>query len=153
MRLTTFSDYSLRVLIYLGVHDSELATVRQIADAYAVSANHLTKVVHFLGQIGYIETTRGKGGGMRLCRAPESINLGELLRKTEDSRNLVECFNEDTSDCRIETSCVLRGVLGRALEAFFRALDAYTLAHLLTPKSRLAKILVLSDRRSSRVAA
>ena len=148
MRLTTFSDYSLRVLIYLGVHEGELATVGRIAAAYGVSANHLTKVVHFLGQNGYVETTRGKGGGMRLGRAPEKINLGELLRKTEDNRNLVECFNEETSDCRIEASCALRGVLGRALAAFFRALDPYTLADLLRSKSKLAKLLVLSDRRT-----
>lgn len=149
MRLTTFSDYSLRVLIFLGVHDESLATVGQIAQAYGISANHLTKVVHFLAQTGYIETTRGKGGGMRLRRAPEKINLGELMRRTEDNQHLVECFDRQASACRIESSCVLSGLLARALEAFFRSLDAYTLADLLVPKARLAKILVLSDRRTS----
>src|SRR3989304_105219 len=113
MRPTTFSDYPLRVLIYLGVHDEQIATVGQIAGAYGISANHLMKVVHYLAQGGYIETARGKGGGMRLGLAPENINLGELVRGTEDKRKLVECFDRDTSDCRIESACVLRGILGQ----------------------------------------
>ncbi len=146
MRLTTFSDYTLRVLIYLGVHDDEISTVGQIAEAYGISANHLMKVVHYLAQGGYIETTRGKGGGMRLGLAPENINLGELVRGTEDNRKLVECFDRDNSDCRIETACVLRGVLGKALEAFFSSLDGYTLADLIAPKPRLANMLVLKQR-------
>lgn len=143
MRLTTFSDYSLRVLIYLGVHDDEISTVGGIAEAYGISANHLMKVVHYLAQGGYIETARGKGGGMRLGLAPEKINLGELVRGTEDDSILVECFDRGASNCRIDAACVLRGVLGKALEAFFCSLDNYTLADLLTPKSKLAKLLVL----------
>lgn len=149
MRLTTFSDYTLRVLIYLGVHDDEIATVQQIADSYGISANHLTKVVHYLAQGGYIETARGKGGGMRLGLAPDKINIGELVRGTEDNRKLVECFDRDNSDCRIETACVLRGVLGQALEAFFKSLDAYTLADLIVPRPRLANMLVLRQRLAS----
>jgi Rrf2 family nitric oxide-sensitive transcriptional repressor len=148
MRLTTFSDYSLRVLIYLGVHDDEIATVGQIAQAYGISANHLMKVVHYLAQGGYIETARGKGGGMRLGLAPDKINVGELVRGTEDNRNLVECFDRDTSACRIEAACVLRGMLGQALEAFYRSLDAYTLADLIAPKARLANMLVLAQKRA-----
>jgi Rrf2 family nitric oxide-sensitive transcriptional repressor len=149
MRLTTFSDYTLRVLIYLGVHDDEIATVQQIADSYGISANHLTKVVHYLAQGGYIETARGKGGGMRLGLGPDKINIGELVRGTEDNRKLVECFDRDNSDCRIETACVLRGVLGQALEAFFKSLDTYTLADLIVPKPRLANMLVLRQRFAS----
>jgi Rrf2 family nitric oxide-sensitive transcriptional repressor len=149
VRLTTFSDYTLRVLIYLGVHDHQTATVGQIAAAYGISANHLMKVVHYLAQGGYIETTRGKGGGMRLGLAPEKINLGEVMRATEDNRKLVECFDRDASNCRIEPACVLRGVLGEALGAFFRSLDAYTLADLLVPKTRLAKMLVLARKSAS----
>jgi len=145
MRLTTFSDYSLRVLVYLGVHDEEIATVGEIAAAYGISANHLMKVVHYLAQGGYIETARGKGGGMRLGLAPDKINIGELVRGTEDNTKLVECFDRDNSECRIEAACVLRGVLGQALDAFFRSLDAYTLADLIAPKSRLAKSLVLAQ--------
>jgi Rrf2 family nitric oxide-sensitive transcriptional repressor len=150
MRLTTYSDYTLRVLIYLGVHDPQQATVAQIAHAYGISRNHLMKVVHHLAQSGYIDTTRGKGGGMRLGLAPEKINIGEVVRGTEDKRTLVECFDPDSSTCRIESACVLRGVLGQALEAFFRALDGYTLADLLATKPRLAKILVLADKRAQR---
>jgi Rrf2 family nitric oxide-sensitive transcriptional repressor len=149
MRLTTFSDYSLRVLIYLGVHDEHIATVGQIAEAYGISANHLTKVVHHLAQNGYIETVRGKGGGMRLGLAPAMINLGEVVRGTEDNHKFVECFDRNASECRVESACVLRGVLGQALDAFFRSLDAYTLADLLVPKPRLAKILVLTQKRAS----
>ncbi|MBI2959565.1 MAG: Rrf2 family transcriptional regulator [Betaproteobacteria bacterium] len=150
MRLTTFSDYSLRVLIYLGVNEGQRSTVEQIARAYGISRNHLMKVVHYLSQAHYIETTRGKGGGMRLGRAPEKINIGALVRATEENHKLVECFDRNASECRIEPACVLRGVLGRALEAFFRALDQYTLADLLASRPRLARLLVLEDRRAGR---
>jgi len=151
MRLTTFSDYSLRVLIYLGVHPGELSTVAGIAQAYGISANHLTKVVHHLGQCGYVETVRGKGGGMRLAREPERINLGELVRATEEQR-LVECFEAGTSTCRIESACALRGILGEALEAFFAVLDRHTLADLLRPERKLARVLVFAPSAGRRAA-
>jgi len=146
MRLTTFSDYALRVLIYLGVHEGELATVGGIAGAYGISANHLTKVVHHLGQQGYIETSRGKGGGMRLARSPERINLGELVRGAEE-QPLVECFDRAASTCRIESACALRGILGEALESFFAVLDRHTLADLVRPGRKLAKVLVFAPPR------
>ena len=145
MRLTTFSDYSLRVLMYLGVHGERLATVGEIALAYGISENHLVKVVHHLAQHRYIETTRGKGGGMRLARPPAKINVGEVVRGTEENLTLVECFDKATSHCRIEPACVLKGVLGRAVDAFFATLERYTLADLLVTKPRLTKMLVLSD--------
>ena len=150
MRLTTFSDYSLRVLMYLGVHGDGRATIGEIAAAYRVSENHLMKVVHHLARHGYIETTRGKGGGMRLARPPQKINVGEVVRGTEDSLTLVECFDQASSDCRIEPACVLKGILGRALNAFFTVLDRHTLADLLAPKGKLAGMLVPSDARLRR---
>lgn len=150
MRLTTFSDYSLRVLMYLGVHDARLSTVSEIAKAYGVSENHLVKVVHYLAQRGYVETTRGKGGGMRLARPPQAINLGEVLRATEDSLTLVECFDTATSECRIEPACALKGMLARAADAFFAELDRHTLADLLVMRPKLARILALPAARLRR---
>lgn len=141
MRLTAFSDYALRLLVYLGVHERERCTVAGIAGAYGISANHLTKVAQHLAQRGYIETLRGKGGGIRLARAPEDINLGELVRAAEEQR-LVECFDAASSSCRIEPACALRGILGEALEAFFAVLDRHTVADLLRPSRRLAKVLL-----------
>jgi Rrf2 family transcriptional regulator, nitric oxide-sensitive transcriptional repressor len=150
MRLTTFSDYSLRVLMYLGVHGERSATIGEIAKAYGVSENHLTKVVHHLAQQGYIETVRGKGGGMRLARPPEQIDLGDVLRATEENLALVECFHKATSDCRIDAACVLKGILGRAVHEFFAVLDRHTLADLLVTRPKLSGILVLSDTRPQR---
>jgi Rrf2 family nitric oxide-sensitive transcriptional repressor len=154
MRLSTYSDYSLRVLLYLGAREDHLATIAQIAAAYDISSNHLMKVVHHLGQRGYIETVRGKGGGMRLARAPEEINIGELVRATEDNSRLAECFDRESSCCRIETVCRLRGILRVALESFFEELDKHTLADLLVPRARLAKLLsvpiALPVRRTAR---
>ena len=142
MRLTTFSDYSLRVLIYLGTARGRLATIDQVADAYGISANHLMKVVHHLAQNGFIETMRGKHGGMRLAHAPESIRLGDVLRTTEDGFALVECFEEGDSDCRIARCCALKSALARALEAFVAELDRYTLADLIAPARPLERILM-----------
>ena len=151
MRLTTFTDYTLRVLIYLGANDARRATIGQIAAAYGISENHLMKVVHHLAQEGYIETTRGKGGGMRLARDPRSINVGEIVRGTETDQNLVECFDREASDCRIEAACALRGILGRAVESFYEALERHTLADLLTAKPRLQRLLARTDSRAGRV--
>jgi len=141
MRLTTFSDYSLRVLIYLGLRDNTRATIGDIATAYGISKNHLMKVVQFLGQQGYIETLRGKHGGLRLARAPEHINLGALVRATEAHTALVECFEPQPSACRIEPVCALRALLTRALQAFFAVLDEHTLADVLHNRDQLAQIL------------
>ena len=140
MRLTKFSDYALRVLIYLGVH-GELTTIAQVAAAYGVSENHLTKVVHFLSQHGYVETVRGKGGGLRLVRAPENIGIGEVVRGSEESLALVECFDAESNACNIAPACLLKGVFRKAAEAFFAELDRHTLADLLRPAPRLARIL------------
>lgn len=130
MRLSTFSDYCLRVLMYLGERTDRLSTIGEIARAHAISEHHLTKVAHQLGRGGYVETVRGKGGGMRLARAPREIVLGEVLRQTETDFALVECFGGD-SHCFMEGACQLQAVLGEALAAMFRVLDGYSLADLL----------------------
>jgi Rrf2 family nitric oxide-sensitive transcriptional repressor len=148
MRLTTFSDYTLRVLMYLGVHRDRLATIREIAAAYGVSENHLMKVVHHLAQSGYVETVRGKGGGMRLARPAETINIGTLVRETEDNFTLVECFDPATNHCRIAQACLLTRALRDALESFFVTLERYTLADLLSARTPIANLL-RTDRRLS----
>ncbi len=153
MRLTTFSDYSFRVLIYLGAAPDGLATIEQISAAYGISANHLMKVVHRLAQLGYIETVRGKGGGMRLARPPAAINVGEVLRATEDGFALVECMDSREADCRIASACVLKRALGEALAAFLQALDRYTLADLLRSRAPVSALLFMPRAASGSPAA
>jgi len=148
MQLTRYTDYSLRVLIYLGVRPEGLATVEEIAVAYGISKAHLTKIVHRLGLAGYVETVRGRGGGLRLARQPERIRIGEVVRHAEEAMALVECFDPDTNLCRIEPACGLRAALQDALDAFLRTLDGYTLADLVGRRRKsLAQILEISDRR------
>ena len=134
MHLTRYSDYSLRVLIFLGVKGRELATIPEIAAAYGISRGHLMKVVQTLGQLGYIETLRGRGGGLRLGMAPNKIGVGKVLRQTEESFELVDCLSGDrTSErkCAITSACKLRGMLAEALQAFLQVLDQYTLADII----------------------
>ncbi len=145
MRLTTFSDYAFRVLIYVAAAPEGLATIGEIAEAYGISQNHLMKVVHRLSRLGYLETVRGKGGGMRLAKPADSIKVGEVLRSTEDGFELVECM-EAKSDCRIERSCALKGALGEALAAFLEVLDGYSLADLAHRGAPLAKLLFVPKR-------
>ncbi len=153
MRLTVFSDYSLRVLLYLGVHHEGLATIHEIAEVYGISKNHLMKVVHTLSRRGYVETVRGKGGGIRLRLAPAEINVGAVVRATEADTALVECFDRPHNNrCPITPACLLRGVLAEALEAFFRTLDRTTLADLLRTDRRLAPLLVIRSHHLPKAA-
>ncbi|WP_017380666.1 Rrf2 family transcriptional regulator [Paenisporosarcina sp. TG-14] len=142
MRLTMYTDFSLRVLMYVGAKDkSELSTIQEISTAYGISKNHLMKVTYELGKHGYIETVRGRGGGIRLALLPENIIIGEVVRKTEDDFNLVECFNCTTNQCVITPVCKLKNVLHQALVAYFAVLDQYTLHDLLGNKDQLGAIL------------
>ena len=141
MQLTRYSDYSLRALIYLGLNGHRRCTTREIADAYGISESHLTKLIHRLGQRGFIATTRGKNGGLALAMPASEINLGEVFRATEGNCNLVECFaGREGNTCPIAGPCALTGVLETALQAFLDVLDGHTLADLLTPAPALQRI-------------
>jgi Rrf2 family nitric oxide-sensitive transcriptional repressor len=131
MQLTQFTDYSLRTLIYLGAHPGQLCRISQIATAYGVSANHLMKVVNRLSTSGYVETIRGKGGGLRLARAPRLINLGEVVRDMEERFDIVECFNPLHQNCPLLPACTLKSVLNDARRNFLATLDRRTLEDVL----------------------
>ena len=140
MRLKTYTDYTLRVLIRLAVQPEGLTTIAEIAENYGISENHLMKVVHQLGVAGYVETVRGRNGGIRLAQSPADINIGEIVRRTEPDLDLVPCFNASGA-CIIEPACILKGALDEALDAFLAVLDRYTLADLVRPQRKLATLL------------
>ena len=135
MHITRYTDYSLRVLIYLAVQGDRLATIQEIADSYDISKNHLMKVVHQLNKKGYIETIRGKKGGMRLHRSPSDISIGILVRETEQDLSIVECFSSKNA-CKITPVCGLKSMFGEALKAFLEVLDKYTLADVIRDQHR-----------------
>lgn len=145
MHITRYTDYSLRVLVYLAACGDRLVTIQDVADAYGISKNHLMKVVHQLNLKGYIETVRGKNGGMRLRRQPDSINIGDLVRDTEPDFNLVECFSAN-NQCCITPVCGLQSMLQDALQAFLATLDAYTLADVVRQpqQSQLRQLLQIN---------
>jgi Rrf2 family nitric oxide-sensitive transcriptional repressor len=145
MRLTIYTDYSLRLLMYLALAGDRLATIGQVAAAYGISKNHLTKVAHQLGVAGYIETVRGKGGGLRLARRAGEIGLGEVVRHAEPDMALVPCFPPVNGDCPILPRCGLRHVLDEARMAFLGVLDRYTLADLVRAPVPLRELLGMSD--------
>jgi len=142
MRLTFYSDYSLRLLMYAAVRHGELVTIQEVANAYGISKNHLMKVAFELGRKGYLDTVRGRGGGFRLSRPPEKIRLGDVVRETEENFTMVECFDPKTNKCAITAPCRLRGALARALKAYFAVLDEYTLADLVVKHPVLERILL-----------
>lgn len=143
MRLTVYTDYALRVLMYVAVHPEPKPTIARIAATYRISRGHLMKVVHDLGMAGYIETVRGHRGGLRLKRTAETIGLGEVIRHTEPDLDLVPCFSKGSPDCcAISPACHLRGALSRAQAAFLEVLDGYTLADLVQNRDILSSLLV-----------
>ena len=133
MRLTQWTDYTLRVLMYCAACDgrAQPVTITEVAESYNISRSHLTKIVQQLAAGGLLETTRGRGGGMRLMQPATEINVGAVVRATETDFNLVECFDSETNQCRLSSHCRLQGVLGEAMSNFFAVLDRYTLADLL----------------------
>ncbi|KWT96806.1 MULTISPECIES: Rrf2 family transcriptional regulator [unclassified Variovorax] len=140
MKLTAFTDYSLRVLIYLATQPDRRATIAEIASSFGVSEHHLTKVVHFLGKQGWLANVRGKGGGLSLAKVPDAIDIGDVVRHTE-AGTIVECFGEGGGECRIAGVCCLRGVLDEAVAAFHAVLHRYTLADLVRNREALSAVL------------
>lgn len=145
MRLTVQSDYSLRVLMYLAADPERRATIPEIARAYAISVNHLMKVVHGLAQSGFVETVRGRGGGLKLARPASAISVGEVLRVVEEDFALVECLGSRNA-CRITGVCRLKRVLLEALQAYMGVLDQWTVADLVARPKPLREILAISGR-------
>lgn len=131
MQLTKHTDYALRVLMYLAHKGDALSTIREISDLYRLPQNHLMKIVNRLARHGYVTTVRGKGGGLKLARPPERINVGEVVRNTEETLYVVECLAGDyAGDCGLAASCRLKSALLDAQKAFFAELDRYTLKDL-----------------------
>lgn len=151
MQLTQYTDYGLRTLIALAVSPGERQTVTTIAQAYGISRNHLVKVVARLAERGYVETVRGKGGGVRLARAPAEIRIGDVVRDMEATLGVVECLQEEGGHCVIAPACRLKGVLAQATQAFLATLDSHTLDDVLrqrAPVARLLGIPVSVERRA-----
>ena len=142
MRLTNYTDYALRVLIFLSLKkEDELGTIKEIAETYQISKNHLMKIIHDLGKLGFIVTIRGRNGGIRLAKNPSEINLGEVVSKTEEDFHIVECFSHGKSYCVITPACKLKHVLAEALQAFIHVLNQYTLEDLIQNKDDLRTFL------------
>lgn len=143
MRLSAYSDYSLRVLMYAALRVPGRVTVDTVAEAFGVSRHHLVKVVHDLGRSGYLKTYRGVGGGFTLGRLPEQICVGDVVRLGEESEVVIDCRDQAGRPCQILSACWLKGVLDEAAAAFFEVLDEYTLADLLKQPARLRAALEL----------
>jgi len=143
MRITTYSDYSLRLLMYLAVSPDGRGTISEVAERYDISRAHVMKVAHQLGKAGYVDTIRGRSGGLRLARPADVVRVGDVLRLTESDFNIVPCF-ESGKLCVITPSCVLKRALAEATHAFLATLDGYTLADLAAPEAALRRDLGLT---------
>ncbi|HPE29554.1 MAG TPA: Rrf2 family transcriptional regulator [Parvularculaceae bacterium] len=143
MRLTVYSDYALRVLMYLAINRETLSTIQEIADHYGISKNHLMKVTYELGLAGYIDTVRGRGGGVRLAQSPDQIGIGDVIRLTEEDFRLVECFDPDTNQCVISGRCKLARILDEALNSYLKTLDRYTLADLAAERGLKRRLMAV----------
>lgn len=152
MRLTQWTDYTLRVLMYCAASEGREhpVTISEVAESYGISRSHLTKIVQQLAAQELLETTRGRGGGMRLMKPAQDINVGAVVRATETDFNLVECFDPVTNECRLSSHCRLRGVLEQAMESFFQVLDHVTLADLMAEPASASASQPLSFTRTLR---
>ena len=145
MKLNAFTDYSLRVLVYLATRPERRVTIAEISEAFGINANHLTKVVNHLGRNGWVETVRGKGGGIRLGRPPGEIVVGAVVRDAEGAAEPAECFATERSDCPIVACCHLKKALADAVKAFYAELDRHTLADI--TRNRTALSIALQRHR------
>jgi Rrf2 family transcriptional regulator, nitric oxide-sensitive transcriptional repressor len=145
MRLTLHTDYALRVLLYAGLKRGTLCTIPELVRNFDISRGHLMKVVHRLAQKGYLQTMRGKNGGMRLARGASEINVGAVVRDMEQELGVLGCLQKEAGYCRIEECCALRSALREATDAFLATLDRFTIADLLQPRQRLTRLLQISD--------
>jgi Rrf2 family nitric oxide-sensitive transcriptional repressor len=153
MRLTTMSDYAMRLLMHVGQHPGRLCTIAEVACAHDISEAHLTKITHQLALAGWLETVRGKGGGMRLAAPPQHIGLGAVVRSIEPDFKLVACLANDSS-CHLASSCHLTGIINGALQSFMQYLDRYTLADLLAPVAPAGdQVLPLNFHKHARLTA
>jgi Rrf2 family nitric oxide-sensitive transcriptional repressor len=143
MRLTSYTDYCLRVLIYVAAHPEGRGTIAEIAQSYGISENHLVKVVHFLGKEGFLLNVRGRGGGLRLARPAGEINVGDVVRRAEGPPVMAACFDRAAQPCSIFSACRLRGALADAAAAFHDVLDGYTLQDLIGTRDQLQRVRIL----------
>jgi len=143
MKLSAYSDYSIRVLMQAALRQPERVTVDEVAGTFGISRHHLVKVVHDLGRSGYLETRRGIGGGFTLARPPGEICLGDIVRLGEESETVIDCMDKPNQPCRMFPACRLKGVLDEAAAAFFAVLDGYTLADLLKQPAKMRAALQL----------
>lgn len=144
MRLTLHTDYALRILMYVSVKGDRLSTIPEIVAHFDISRGHVMKLVHHLGLLGYLETMRGKRGGLRLARNPSLINVGAVVRDMEEELGVLGCLQDNEGYCRIEGCCVLRSALRDATNAFLATLDGYTLADLVKPRA-LVQLLAVNE--------
>jgi Rrf2 family transcriptional regulator, nitric oxide-sensitive transcriptional repressor len=143
MRLSAYSDYSIRVLMYAALRDPARVTIDEVAGAFGISRHHLVKVVHDLGSSGYLRTHRGVGGGFTMGRTPGEIRLGDIVRHGEETETVIDCLDGGRRPCRLLPCCRLKGVLDEAAAAFFEVLDGYTLADLLKQRTAMRTVLAL----------
>lgn len=147
MQLTLFSDYSLRMLMYLGMRRGEVVPIIEISDAFGVSRHYMLKVMNELVRLDYVEAVRGRGGGVRLLKRPRDVRIGKLIRRTEPDRSVLECISDPGTDCPIVPACRLRDVIAEAQTQFYGVLDQYTLDDLISEPERLQALLDHRPRR------